>query len=290
MAKTDFIPELWAAQFLRAYEEETVLDRLVSRTYQADLQGPGDRIEIQQHTLTPTVSDYTVDTDITGPQAATGGTPVVLELNKQKYWHVYVDDIDRVQSAPDIMQESVRKGAKAMREQIEDDLFAVFNTATKAANKVSDTASASGITDGHTAKLIELAMKMDEANVPAGGRWLMVNPLFTARLRKYITSNDTHSFTPEVNQAMLRRGVLGELLGFTLIASNRIPVRTGAAATSEVDLYAGVGEEVEFAMQITEMTAYEPELRFGDAVKALNVYGAKEVRDLYALRIKGNAI
>lgn len=292
MAKADFIPELWAATFLRAYEAQTSLSLLVNRTYESELSGgPGDTVKIPQHTLSPTVSNYTVDTDISAAQVADGNTDITLELDKQKYWHIYVDDIDAVQSAPDIMAETVRKGAYEMAKQVEDDLFDTFNTAATAGNRVSDTAKSSGVSDGHTAKLIELAMKMDESDVPTGGRWLLISPLFMARLRAYIVANDSHGFTPETDQAMLTRGVMGQLLGFRLVHSNRIPRRAGAVgATAEFDLYAGVGDEVAFASQLTELEAYRPELRFGDAVKALQVYGSVKLRDLWSLRIKGNAV
>ena len=292
MAKADFIPELWAATFLRAYEAQTSLSLLVNRTYESELAGgPGDSVKIPQHTLNPTVGNYTVDTDIAAAQVADGNTDITIDLDKQKYWHVYVDDIDAVQSAPDIMSETVRKGAYEMAKQVEDDLFATFDTALVAANRVADTTKSSGVTDGHTAKIVELAMKMDDANVPVAGRWLLISPLFMARLRTFMLANDSHGFTAESDQAMLTRGVMGELLGFRLVHSNRIPRRAGAAgATAEFDLYAGVGDEVAFVSQLTELESYRPELRFGDAVKALQVYGSAKLRDLWALRIKGNAI
>ena len=292
MAKADFIPELWAATFLRAYEAQTSLSLLVNRTYESELAGgPGDKVKISQHTLNPTVGDYTVDTDISAAEVADGNADLEITLDKQKYWHIYVDDIDAVQSAPDIMAETVRKGAYEMAKQVEDDLFTEFNTAVIAANRVSDTGKSSGVTDGHTAKLIELAMKMDEADVPVANRWLLISPLFMARLRSYIIADDSHGFTPETDQAMLSRGVMGHLLGFRLVHSNRIPRRAGAAgATAEFDLYAGIGDEVAFVSQLTELESYRPERRFGDAVKALQVYGSAKLRDLWALRIKGNAV
>lgn len=290
MAKADFIPELWAAEFLRAYEAHTTLSMLVNRMYESELAGgPGDRVHISQHTLSPTVSDYTVDTDIGAAQVADGNDDIVLELDKQKYWHIYVDDIDAVQAAPNIMAETVRKGAYEMAKQVEDDLFTTFAAATTATTRVTDTAKASGVSDGHTGKINELSMKMDAEDVPAN-RWLMANPLFMARLRSYLIANDSHAFTPQTDEAALRRGEIGMLLGFRLVRSNRLPIVTGAGATAEYNLYAGVGDEIAFASQINELEAYRPEKRFGDAVKALQVYGSVKLRDLWALRIKGEAI
>jgi hypothetical protein len=40
----------------------------------------------------------------------------------------------------------------------------------------------------------------------------------------------------------------------------------------------GTGQAISLATQILEVTPYKPEKRFGDAVKGLEVYGAKVVR------------
>jgi len=72
----------------------------------------------------------------------------------------------------------------------------------------------------------------------------------------------------------LRNGVVGRAFGFDIFLSNNVTVVTG----DDYLVCAGVNSAITFATQINKIEAYRPENEFSDALKGLNLYGAKLVR------------
>ena len=139
---------------------------------------------------------------------------------------------------------------------------------------VTDAVDGGSVIDGHTAALIELKQKMTEAKLPEAGRWIVVPPLFIARLEKYLLDKGNGSiFVPATAEQALRNGFSGRILGFDLYVTNKLPI-SGTGDAQKYNCIVGVGNEaVTLAQQITEIEPYRPEKRFGDAVKGLYVYG-----------------
>jgi hypothetical protein len=113
-----------------------------------------------------------------------------------------------------------------------------------------------------------------EANAPEGDHWLAVNPTYEAQIRldpNFIKAS-------ELGAELVRNGVIGKISGFEILRTTGVPTSPGSGGEKvpNVKILAGAGNyATTFANQVTEMKAYEPERRFGDAVKGLEVYGAK---------------
>ncbi len=119
--------------------------------------------------------------------------------------------------------------------------------------------------------LINLKVKLDEANVPQNGRFVIVPPWYHGLL----LGSDTfvqadHAGTTEA----LRNGVVGRAFGFDVRLSNNVTVVTG----DDYRVVAGSRMALTFASQINKVEAYRPESSFSDALKGLSLYGAKLVR------------
>ena len=202
-----------------------------------------------------------------------------LVIDQQKYFHIYVDDVDAVQSRPELMSEAMRLTAVKVAQTVDTFNQGLYTAAFNSTRQVIDPTDGDAVTDGHTEALIELKQKMSEAKLPEGGRWLIVPPAMIARLEKYLLAQGSNSaFTPASSDEALRNGFAGRILGFDLYVTNVVN-ETGAADATKFNCIASQGAEaLTFAQQITEIESYRPEKRFGDAVKGLYVYGAKIVK------------
>ena len=77
-----------------------------------------------------------------------------------------------------------------------------------------------------------------------------------------------------MSDTALKNGEVGEAAGFSILKSNNVPNTTG----EKYKIIAGHRIATTYVEQIVDMQTYQPEKRFGDAVKGLHVYGAKVVR------------
>ena len=76
---------------------------------------------------------------------------------------------------------------------------------------------------------------------------------------------------------VVAKGRIGTIAGFEIYTSNNAPVVAGT--TGEVShIMAGSKMAITYAEQILKTETYKPEKHFGDAVKALHVFGGKVVR------------
>lgn len=289
MAIGDFNPEIWAAMWEHDLSNAVVFGAGTNRNYEGEIRAYGDTVKIPAGNVNPTIRDYKQISETSSAIAApesNDGTLVDLIINKQKYWHVAVDDIAMVQSRVDHMEELVRRGTRAMAYQIDDDIQAVFKTAAVATRTTADAQAKTAVVDGHFTAVNTLAQMMDEADIPESGRFMIVPPVFMARVWKHLAGLDVASatsgaitaaaplFVPATAEESLRNGFRGRLRGFDIMVSNRIAKESSDA---KQPCYAGHPSGITWAAQLTEMEAYRVENQFADAVKALMVYGIKAV-------------
>lgn len=294
MAIDNFIPTIWSARLLQELYKDYVFGSAFNRNYLADSRSGGNTVKIGTITSDITISDYSKNTDIGDPQIMDDSTQD-LNLDQQKSFHFYVDDIDQYQSTPDIMSEAMRLSGVAIGDTVDQYLAGILKTGRGAdtTRTVTDSTAFGSVTDGHLAAVRELRRKMKEANIFTRTRnpMLIVTPKFYESLEEYLTEKGaTSPFTPNVSEDTLRNGFMGMLLGFKLMVSNNVPTVTANSETFS-QCFAMTMDAATYADQITEIEAYRPEKRFGDAVKGLYVYGAKVVKptELWELRIRNSA-
>ena len=278
MALGQFRNEVWSAALLIALEEESVYQALCSRQYEPDAQD-ARKVHIGNVTGDVTVSDYSEDTDITDPQVLTDAD-TVLELDQKKYFHLYVDDVHQVQSRPRYMAEYLRKAAIKIA-QTKDTYVSttIMNANVVAGNQFTYSktlTAAKDIGKELLSKFIDMRKTVDEADVPASMRqWAVITPSVKNYFLHWMleTAEDAGGlWIPTTDEAMLARGMIGNLVGFDLISTNRAP----QVNTKDAILF-GTDRAVIYADQIMNMEMYRPEKRFGDAVKGLYVYAGKVV-------------
>ena len=230
-----------------------------------EISAYGDQVKINS-VGDITIGNYSPNvTSITPQQLHSAQT--ILEIDKAKYFAFYIDDVDNVQSKPKLMGEAMRKAAYGLADA-SDRIIAAFHS-----NAGVTWASTEANVAGSLNVLGMVARRMDEQNVPASGRWLVIPPWFHAHLVLNSILETEGSIDANVKY---NDGFVGKAFGFNIFMSNNLSTGPVAVAMSHYAM-AGTSRAISFAEQIVEMEAYRPESAFRDAVKGLHVYGAKVI-------------
>lgn len=276
MTLDSFIPEIWAAEVQRQLEKYLVYGQagIVNRNYEGEITGAGDTVKING--IGPvTVKTYTKNTDIADPDTLTDAQTSLL-INQQDYFNFQIDAIDVAQQKPNVMAAAMEEASYAMRDGI-DQYIASLYTDASASNLIGTDAvpkvpnNTAGDASNVYNLVVDCAVKLTDSKVPMEGRWMVVPPWFYGRLLKedlFVSSEKAGTSTG------LRNGEIGKAAGFTILQSHNVPNTT----STKYKIMFGTGRAITFANQIAKVEPYRVEKRFADAVKGLNVYGAKVIR------------
>ncbi len=276
MALNNFIPEIWAMEVQRQLEKYLVYAQMgiVNRDYEGLITGAGDTVKING--IGPvTVKTYAKNTDIADPDTLTDAQTTLL-IDQQDYFNFQIDDIDAAQQRPKVMAAAMAEASYAMRDSI-DQFVASLYTDADAANLIGTDAvpkvpnNTAGDAQNVYNLLVDCAVALTDSKVPTEGRWMIVPPWFYGRLLKEDNFIDA---SKAGTTAGLRNGQVGMAAGFTILQSHNVP----NTASTKYKIMFGTSRAISFANQIVKVEGYRVEKRFADAVKGLNVYGAKVVR------------
>lgn len=271
MAINNFIPAIWSRSLLENLRNNLVYGQpaVINRDYEGEIRGAGSSVKI--HNLgAVTVSDYTKNTDLSAPETLSDGE-TILSIDRARSFNMQIDDIDAAQQVPKVMDGAMREAAYALANDLDSYLASIYTQGT--AGTGLGTTGTPIVPTSTTAYeyLADAYTLLDEANAPAQGRVAIVPPWFHGLLRK---DQRFVSFGTQENRSTLLNGVIGEAAGFTVLVSNNVFNTSGA----KYRIMCTHPSAWTLAMQIEKVEAYRPPLRFADAVKGLNVYGAKVVR------------
>ena len=270
MAITNFIPEVWSAQLQTSLKKATVFasPQVVNRNYEGEIAAAGDTVRITSISR-PTVADYVKNSTTITPETLTDAQRTLV-VDQAKYFAFEVDDIDmrQAKSGGALMAEAADEAAYALVDAVDTYIAGLFSGA-QAANQISTTS----ITTAALAKtgLVNLAKKLNEANVPQAGRFVILPPWYVALL---VDGSVFGQVDASGSSEGLREGFITRALGFNVMMSNNVTNTTG----DDYRICAGYAGAITFAEQINKVEAYRPESAFSDALKGLHLYGAKLTR------------
>lgn len=270
MAITNFIPTIWSAQLLSSLKKSLVFagPSTVNRNYEGEIANYGDTVRITSISR-PTVADYVKNSTTIVPETLTDANRSLV-VDQCKYFAFEVDDVDMRQSRNGgaLMSEAADEAGYALGD-IVDLYVAGLYTGIDAANKIGTTAittAALAVTG-----LVNLKIKLDNANVPMQGRYVIVPPWYHGLL---LQDDRFVRLDASGTTEALRNGIVGRAFGFDVYVSNNVTVVTG----DDYLVSAGYPGAITFANQINKVEAYRPPDSFSDAIKGLSLYGAKLVR------------
>lgn len=276
MSVRNFVPEIWSSRLLVALRKTLIYagPSIVNRDWEGEIREAGDTVRITS-VGRPTVGDYVPNVTTITPEKLTTAQRTLV-VDQSKYWAFEIDDVDARQVQTNLVPQTMSEAAYALADVV-DQYVAGLYTAAQAANVVS------AVTIDHSPTgpeewlkaydeiLIPLKVKLDEADVPSMGRYVVVPPWLNGVLlrdSRFVKVNE--SGTSEG----LRNGQVGRAAGFDILMSNNVPV----PSSDNYIVTAGTNAAISYAEQINKTEAYRPESSFADAVKGLALYGAKVIR------------
>jgi hypothetical protein len=228
VAITLFQPEVWSAQILSILAKHLVYggSPCVNRDYEGEISAFGDTVHIPS-VADVSIVDYTKDTDLT-IQTLTD-TEQLLLINRAKAFAFEIDDIDmrQVRSGGALMSEAASRAAFGLRDEADKYLAGLM--ASGAGNTLGVVDASSTATNVYDQLLVPASVKLDQANVPTEGRFIVLDPAAYGKLlldSRFIKQNESGT------SMGLRNGIVGEAAGFTVMKSNNAPASNRTVAST----------------------------------------------------------
>ena len=273
MAVTNFISTVWSENLLTALDKKYIAVANCNREFEGDIREQGNTVKICGLGAV-NVSSYTKNTNMSAPETLSD-TVRDLVIDQAKYFNFQIDDVDRAQSNPRLMELAMKNAANALANDADAYVFSLYNNA---------------------------GIKMSSNGATKDN---IVDTLISARTQLYLNNVSDPSdivieVSPEVAELILKSkialssdnseameaGCIGKVAGCKVFVSNNI-VKTGSDTAPIHQCLVRTKRALAFAEQLSEIDAYRPELRFADAVKGLHLYGAKVVypKEMVALAV-----
>lgn len=297
MAIGNFNPTIWSKGFLYNLNKRHVHADVCNRDYEGEIQASGDTVKISSIGRI-TVRAYTRNAGLGGTEASPTitainrpeilqGSSLFLTIDQSDYFNFAIDDADKFQQQPKLMDKAMKEAAYAMADAVDQFVnqtlqTGVAGTANGNGNRLTARTIGVGAGDDDAYEmLVDLGVKLKEADV-TGDMWAIIPPWMYGMLQKDVRF--TNYGTSE-NRATLENGNIGRAAGFEIKESNNLSGATSGTVATAGGVYtilAGVKEAATFAEQVNSIEAFKPDDAFADAVKGLHLYGAKVTRP-YAL-------
>ena len=281
MAVTNFQQTIWSKSIQKELKTITSLRNHCDFEYEKDSKNAKE-VKILSVSR-PTIRTYVPGTSLT--REGLTDASLTLELDQFRYFDFEVEDIDKAQSVPGLMEDASRQAALGLAEEgdkyvaklIEDGVEAGSNPLGQSASVISLTKAnaVASVEDGFT-YLYENNCRVNDTF------YLEVAPKVFTTYRQALTELSTDN--PEI----LKKGAVGKINNAYVCIENLLP--TGKVGTgSSDDTYYNVlrtSKAIAFAEQINKIEAYRPHDAFQDALKGLYVFGAKIVRpkEIYVIK------
>lgn len=261
MAIINFISTIWSENLYKQLDKKYIGVLNCNREFEGDIKNQGSVVKICG-LGDVTVSDYTKNSDMSVPETLSDKA-TTLRIDQAKYFNFQIDDVDRAQSNPKLMDEAMRVAAAALANAADAYVYSLWEEADEV---VEDTAVTAEKIVNH---IIDLKTKMMKANVMDSDDIVIeVSPEIAALILKAKIDLGTD------NHDALETGLLGKIAGCKIYVSNNVVIDEEDGSHK---CLVRSKRAVAFAEQISEVEAYRPEKRFADAVKGLHLYGAKVV-------------
>ena len=263
MAIKNFIPTIWSENLYQALDKQYIGVANCNREFEGDIKGRGSSVKICG-VGDISIGNYVKDTDMSTPQDLSD-TVAELVIDKAKYFNFQVDDIDRTQCNPKLLDAAMKNAATALANEADKHIFSLYESAGNTV--VCDLTNADNDIMNSILSARELLYKNGILNYD--DIVFEISPTIATILFKEMS--EKLSYNNELNET----GYIGNIAGCKVYVSNNVTVNGGSV--SEHKCFMRSKRAIAFAEQLSEVEAYRPEKRFADAVKGLHLYGAKVV-------------
>ncbi len=269
MSYQNFKPDFWSKYIQGELGKLCVLHEDCDYTFEGEIKY-GERIKILG-VGRPTIGDYTGE-DIGDPEKVPDSS-VYLDINRAKFFNFMVDDVDKAQGIDGLMEKLTEESAAGLAEARDTFLASLAPEAgaLSASAAITTADGAKAAVDAAFEYLWNNGVKVSEQTSIIITTWFY--NLFKDKL--------TDLYTDNVD--LVKKGIIGMYNGAPVKLSNNL-------YNDGTDDYMMIKTKkaIAFAGQIEKTEAYRPHNLFADALKGLDVYGAKVVRpkELYVIRAR----
>ena len=266
-----FIPSLWAATLLENLDNAHVAVNLCNRNYEGDISQSGDTVRITSIGRI-TIGSYDKNSTVIAPETL-DDSQQVLTIDTSNYFAFQVDDIDARQVKDDgaLMDAAMRDAAWGLGDEADTAVLSAMQSQADTGNALGAMIIGDGANVDAYENLVDLSVKLDVANVPRKGRWVVIPPFYHGWLQK---NANFVAYGTAANREDLENGIIGSAAGMRIVVSNNLP----SAGAGRNYVIAGHSDGVTFAEQISTVEAYRREDSFSDGVKGLHLFGYKITR------------
>ncbi len=263
MAINNFIPTVWSENLYVELDKKYIGVANCNREFEGEIREKGNTVRICGINDV-SVSEYTKNANMNAPSTLSD-TVRELKVDQAKYFNFQIDDIDRAQASPKLMEAAMKNAASALANDADRYVFSLYSQA--GTNIKSNAVSVQNIVD----LIIDARTKLFTNNVADPEDIVIeVTPEIAGMILKAKVNLSTD------NTDVMEAGCIGAIGGCKIFVSNNVCKVEGDAGFEHKCL-ARTKRAIAFAEQLSEIDAYRPELRFADAVKGLHLYGAKVV-------------
>lgn len=282
MAITNFQQTIWSRKFNKSLEKITSLRNHCDFKYEADSKNAKE-VKIL-NVVRPTINTYVPGTAITR-EGATDGS-MTLKIDQFKYFNFEVDDVDKAQSVPGLMEELTDEASRGLAEEgdkyvaslVKNGVEATTNALAQSSSVVtlSKTNAVRTVEDGF-ATLYENDCKVTDIF------YFEVAPKPFTVYREALTELSTNN--PEI----LKKGAVGKINNAYVCIENLLPTGKSSTTATKDDVVYNIlrtNKAIAFAEQINKVEAYRPQDAFSDALKGLYTFGALITRpkEIYVVK------
>lgn len=276
----NFIPEIWSGKLIENFYDATVLAAISNTDYEGEIRQHGDTVNIR------TTPEITIRTYVKGQtlQVENPDKPKLqLLIDKGEYFSCIEDDVDKVQSDVNMMDQWSKDASERMKIKIDQRVLTDLLPDVSSLNKGNTAGRITGNIDlGSTGTpvaitktnvleyIVDMGTVLDEANCPEADRFLVIPAKMAGMIKK--SDLKDASITGD-SMSVIRNGRLGMIDRFTIYMSHNLSVSSG-----KFSLIAGHKMGFTFASQMTNMETIRSETTFGNIIRGLQVYGYKVVK------------
>lgn len=272
MSIQHFQRTVWSTSILRALSVITSLRNHCNFQNQKDSQNAKE-VKILSVNR-PTIRKYVPGTPIERERAGDGS--LLLKIDQYHYFNFEVEDIDKAQSVPGLMEALTDEASKGLALEGDKYVAELIKTAADA-GEVAVSGSVIALTNKNAMESVEDGFATLYGNncKVSDTFYFEVAPKVFTTYRQQLTELSTNN--PEI----LKKGAVGKVNNAYVCIENCIAEADGAYYN-----ILRTDKAVAFAEQIDKVEAYRPEDAFTDAIKGLYVFGAEIIRpeEIYVMK------
>ena len=263
MAITNFIPTVWSENLYQELDKKYIGVSNCNRDFEGEIREKGNTVRICG-IGDVVVSEYTKNANMSSPTTLSDNARD-LKIDQAKYFNFQIDDIDRAQSSPKLMEAAMKNAANALANDADSYIYSLYAQAGSTIQCEDTTV------DNIVNLIIDARTKLFTNNVSDPEDIVIeVTPEIGGMILKAKVNLSTN------NTDVMETGCIGAIGGCKIFVSNNVE-KLDVTGGSAHKCLARTKRAIAFAEQLSEIDAYRPELRFADAVKGLHLYGAKVV-------------